>query len=314
MLNWRPSAPLEILKQRAVFFQRIRTFFNKRGYLEVDTPILSSHGITDVYLSQMKTTCGGKPYYLQTSPEYPMKRLLAAGSGPIFQLAKVFRDEELGRWHEPEFTMLEWYQLGIDHHALMDEVDTFLQVMIGSLPLVKQTYQAAFEKTCEMNPHQASLLELKACVERFGLGEVLKDETERDLYLFLLMSHVVEPSLAALPYPTALYDFPASQAALARVEKGVASRFEVYYQGIELANGFHELSDVNEQSARFETDKKQRREKGYEVAEVDPYFLAALASGLPLCSGVALGVDRLFALACQKARLKEVMAFGVERV
>lgn len=311
-MSWRPSATFEILKFRAQFFQKTRSFFIERNYLEVDTPILTRYGISDLYLKQLKTTCSGKPYYLQTSPEYPMKRLLAAGSGPIFQLAKVFRDDELGRWHEPEFTLLEWYQLNIDHHGLMNEVDDFLQTMLGCPPMVKQTYQSAFEQACDLNPHIASIDEFRSCLQRFGLAEVLKDETDRDQYLFLLMSHIVEPSLKTLPYPTALYDFPASQAALAQIHAGVAARFEVYYQGVELANGFYELTDPVEQAARFEADRKQRQENSIETAEIDAHLLSALSAGLPPCSGVALGMDRLFAIACQKTRLTEIMAFSVE--
>ncbi|MCX7115366.1 MAG: EF-P lysine aminoacylase EpmA [Gammaproteobacteria bacterium] len=310
-MNWQPSATFPTLQARAKWIQRIRDFFTTRGYLEVDTPILTQFGITDVYIEQLKTSCMQHPFYLQTSPEYPMKRLLAAGSGPIFQLARVFRNDERGRWHQPEFTLLEWYQLDIDHHGLMAEMDAFLQALLGSKPLIKQTYQAVFEQYVGVNPHACSLETLKEVTAAQGVGDVLAaSEVDRDQYLFLLMSHVIEPALGLLPQPTAVYDFPASQAALARIENGVAARFEIYYQGIELANGFHELQDAAEQRVRFEADRQQREMRGLTPVEQDPYFLAALSAGLPACSGVALGVDRLFALVMNGKALSEVIAFG----
>ena len=310
-MDWQPTATRHTLQARAEWMQRVRDFFTSRGYLEVETPILTQFGITDVYIEQLKTSCMGRPFYLQTSPEYAMKRLLAAGSGPIFQLARVFRDDEKGRWHQPEFTLLEWYQLDIDHHGLMAEMDVFLQTLLGSEPLIKQTYQAAFEQHVGVNPHTGSLEALKQATTGHGLGQVLSvTETDRDQYLFLLMSHVVEPALAKLSTPTALYDFPSSQAALARIEHGVAARFEIYYRGIELANGFHELQDAAEQRERFEVDSQQRAMRGFTSVEQDPYFLAALSAGLPACSGVALGIDRLFALVMACQALSEILAFG----
>lgn len=314
MAAWQPSASLHTLRFRAQLIKRIRHFFDTRGYLEVETPILSRFGITDVYLHQFKTQCLGQSCFLQTSPEYPMKRLLAAGSGPIFQLAKVFRDEELGRWHNPEFTLLEWYQLEIDHHGLMQEMDTFLQEMLSCPPLVKKTYQAAFEEICGFNPHEVTLPELQNVLKKHGLESVLStDETDVDQYLFLLMSHVVEPAFSTLAYPTALYDFPVSQAALARIINQRAARFEVYFQGIELANGFYELSDVKEQTERFEQDKQTRLAKGLDAGVLDIHLLEALEHGLPDCSGVALGVDRLIALAAKTKKLADILAYDFER-
>lgn len=314
MRDWEPSVSLDLLRFRATLIKCIRGFFENRGYLEVDTPVLSRFGITDVYIQQFKTQCLGQAYFLQTSPEYPMKRLLAAGSGPIFQLARVFRDEELGRWHNPEFTLLEWYQLNIDHHGLMQEMDVFLQEMLGCLPMIKKTYQAVFEEICGFNPHEVGIVELQSAVKKHGLENVLSiDETDVDQYLFLLMSHVVEPAFASLPYPVALYDFPISQAALSRIIHNRAARFEVYFQGVELANGFYELSDVKEQTQRFEQDKQKRIAKGLEGGEIDIHLLEALSHGLPNCSGVALGVDRLIALAAKANQLSSVLAFDFER-
>ncbi|AHE67819.1 EF-P lysine aminoacylase GenX [Legionella oakridgensis ATCC 33761 = DSM 21215] len=310
LTRWRPSATIETLRRRAAILGHIRSFFNARGYLEVDTPVMAQFGVTDVYLTNIEAQFRGKSYYLQTSPEYHMKRLLAAGSGPIFQLARVFRDDELGRWHNPEFTLLEWYQLDIDHIALMDEVDVLLQTILACGPMRRQTYQHLFSEVCGFDPLTAELSELKQALRRFELQNVLTaEESDRDQYLFLLMSHVVEPKLANEAVPVAVYHFPPSQAALAQIKHGVAERFEVYFRGVELANGFHELTDAAIQGARFENDRVTRRQQGFAERAPDEYFLQALNHGLPSCSGVALGIDRLLALALEQSSLASVMAF-----
>lgn len=311
---WKPSAPIELLRQRAELLAKIRSFFTDRGYWEVETPIMARYGTTDVYLSNIEALFRGETYYLQTSPEYHMKRLLAAGSGSIFQIARVFRDDELGRWHNPEFTLLEWYQLGIDHHALMEEMDLFLQMIVHSKPMIKKTYQHAFLDACQIDPLCVTVEELRGVLERFNLGNVLPlQEDDKDQYLFLLMSHVVEPFLGRESAPVALYNFPASQAALAQINNGVAERFEVYYQGIELANGFHELTDVAAQQKRFTQDQHTRGEKGFRAVEADQHLLNALEHGLPSSSGVALGVDRLIALALKQSEIAQVISFDFLR-
>ena len=313
-MSWQPSTSIESLKLRASIIAQIRAFFTQRFYLEVDTPVMAQFGVTDVYLSNIKATFRNKPYSLQTSPEYHMKRLLAAGSGPIFQLARVFRDDELGRWHNPEFTLLEWYQLNIDHHALINEMDVFLQTVIKAEPLIRKTYQHVFLEACDIDPLLASIDEFKTCLNRYDLGKVLpQDEQDIDQYLFLLMSHVVEPFLGKCSAPVAVYNFPASQAALAKINNGVAERFEIYYRGVELANGFHELTDANAQRARFEADLGMRKQQGLSLPEPDSWLLEALESGLPACSGVALGIERLLALAMNKSSISEVMAFDFAR-
>lgn len=311
---WRPSASLDMLQQRARCMAVIRQFFTTKGYLEVETPVMAQFGITDVYLSNIQAHFRGQAYALQTSPEYHMKRLLAAGSGPIFQLARVFRDDELGRWHNPEFTLLEWYQLQVDHHALLDEVDELLQIVLGCAPLSKRSYHDVFQSICDLNPLQTTWQELQACVKRHGLEDVL-DPSEQDLdqYLFLLMSHVIEPALAAEQSPVAVFDFPPSQASLARIEQGCAARFEIYYKGVELANGFYELTDAHLQRERFIRDNHIRAAQGKPEAAMDTYLLQALMHGLPTCSGVALGVDRLLALACQQSNLSACLAFDFSR-
>lgn len=313
-INWQPSATLDSLRQRAAFLSKIRAFFNTRGYLEVETPIMAQFGVTDVYLANIKAMFRGQYYCLQTSPEYHMKRLLAAGSGPIFQLARVFRDDELGRWHNPEFTLLEWYQLGIDHHQLMLEVEALLQQILGCAPMIKKTYRQVFMDICDIDPFAATLKQLRQCLARFNYQDVLPaDEQDKDQYLFLLMSHVVEPTLATEPSPVAVYNFPVSQAALAKVHQDEAARFEVYYRGVELANGFHELTDANAQRARFDYDNAVRRERNAEECPIDNYLLAALSHGVPACSGVALGIDRLLALALNQPSIASTLAFDFSR-
>jgi len=312
--NWQPSASIELLHKRAQILAAIRQFFSQRGYLEVETPVMAKFGVTDVYLSNIQALFRGQSYSLQTSPEYHMKRLLAAGSGPIFQLARVFRDDELGRWHNPEFTLLEWYQLAINHQQLMQEMDALLQLVLRCPPMIKKTYQQAFIDACDLDPMNADIQQLQQCLRRFNLQEVLSAaETDSDQYLFLLMSHIVEPALAKEETPVAVFDFPVSQAALAQINNGVAERFEVYYRGVELANGFHELTDAKAQRARFAHDLDIRRIHGLPVPKADNYLLQAMDSGLPACSGVALGIDRLLALALNKSSIAETLAFDFSR-
>ncbi|KTC81667.1 elongation factor P--(R)-beta-lysine ligase [Legionella brunensis] len=311
---WQPSASIDILRKRTQFLTKIRAFFQQRDYLEVETPVMARFGITDVYLSNIKATFRGEAYCLQTSPEYHMKRLLAAGSGPIFQLARVFRDDELGRWHNPEFTMLEWYQLDINHHQLMDEVGELLQMILQCQPMIRKTYQQTFLEICEFDPLSTTIAELQKVLKRYELDNVLpSDEQDQDQYLFLLMSHVVEPALGLKNVPVAVYDFPPSQAALAQINQGVAERFEVYFKGVELANGFHELTDWQAQAERFNQDLAIRKRQGLPPSAPDEYLLQALSHGLPSCSGVALGVDRLLTLALSLSGIAKTLAFDFAR-
>jgi lysyl-tRNA synthetase class 2 len=312
--SWLPSATVTTLRQRAHILQMIRSFFVARGYLEVETPVMARFGITDVYLSNIQAMFRGQNYSLQTSPEYHMKRLLAAGSGPIFQLARVFRDDELGRWHNPEFTLLEWYQLEINHHELMTEVEQLLCSVLGCNSLIKKTYHHAFLEACDLDPFQQDFNRMRSLLIQLGLDNVLpEDEHDWDQYLFLLMSHIVEPHLAKEQNPVAVYDFPVSQAALAKVSNGVAERFEVYFKGVELANGFHELTAPDAQRVRFQQDNILRHQRNLPSIEMDEYLLKALEHGLPNCSGVALGIDRLMALALGSKSLQETIAFDFSR-
>ncbi len=319
-LNWRPSAKVEFLKKRAALLAQIRSFFAERGVLEVETPLLSHGTVTDPFIlsisaavrnprSSQDQTC-----YLQTSPEYAMKRLLAAGSGCIYQICKAFRQDELGRLHNPEFTMLEWYRVGFDHHALMDEVDALLQFLMRTQPAERYSYQQVFERFLGIDPHEASLDALQACAEQQKEIQVAAT-LERDGWLQLLLSHCIEPQLGD-ERPVFIYDFPASQAALARLRQGLpplASRFEVFYRGIELGNGFHELQFAEEQRARFLQNLEDRKKQGAPKVPIDERLLAALAQGLPDCAGIAMGVDRLVMLAVGCQRIEEILSFEFGR-
>ncbi len=321
--DWRPSATLDILKLRARMLERIRAFFSAHGVLEVETPALSRAATTDPHLASLVTSCRGpnpRTLYLHTSPEFPMKRLLAAGAGSIYQICKVFRDGEVGRLHNPEFTLIEWYRTGFDHHALMDETLTLVtQTLDGRRPLAspeKLAYREAFERHAGLDPHRADAQALAAAVKRHGIDTRSDPAREPvDVLRDLLLTHVVEPQLGRGRL-TALYDYPASQAALARVRPGdppVAERFEIYLDGIELANGFHELGDAAEQRARFERDLAKRKEQGVPPVPMDERLLAALEAGLPDCAGVALGFDRLVMLAAGVKSIQDVLAFPIER-
>lgn len=311
-MTWQPTATIANLRERAQVLSNIRKFFSDLGYLEVETPIMANYGVTDVYLENIQARFQDKEYFLQTSPEYHMKRLLAAGSGSIFQIFRAFRDDELGRLHNPEFTLLEWYKLDADQHALISEIDSFLQEIIACKPLVKFTYQQVFINACELDPLAANILELQDCLRKHALENVLSaDETDIDQYLFLLMSHVVEPYLAKFVEPVVVYNFPESQASLAKVTNGLAERFEVYFRGVELANGFAELTDAATQYGRFTQDNASRVARGLSPRKIDKRFIESLEHGLPECSGVALGIDRLLALYLQQDSIKNVLAFSI---
>ena len=314
MSDWRPTAPIAALRRRAEILSSIRAFFAARGVLEVETPLLSAATVTDVHLHSLAaTTADGGRRYLQTSPEFHMKRLLAAGSGPIFQLGRAVRDGESGRRHNLEFTMLEWYRPGFGHQRLMNEIDELLGEILGTPHAERLTYRGAFLRHAGVDPFAAPIEELRSAVLRSGVADPGLDD--RDGLLSLLVGAVVEPRLGR-GRPSFLYDYPASQAALARIRPGdppVAERFEVYVDGVELANGFHELTDAAEQRARFEADLADRRRSGLEEPPVDERLLAALAAGLPDCAGVALGVDRLVMIALGAADIAEVIAFPADR-
>ncbi len=319
-ISWRPSATIETLRRRAAILAQIRGFFAERGVLEVETPSLSQATVPDPHLLSIPASVQSPhhshklTYYLQTSPEYAMKRLLSAGSGCIYQLCKAFRQEEQGRLHNSEFTLLEWYRLGFDHHALMKEVDELLQLILKTATAERYSYAEAFERFLGINPHDAGDHALEDCAKRQE-GIQINSQLSREGWLQLLMSHCIEPQLGE-DRPVFIYDFPASQAALARIRPGnppLASRFEVYCRGIELGNGFHELQASQEQRTRFLRDLDSRRQQGLEPVPIDERLLAALEQGLPDCAGIAIGFDRLVMLALGCRNIEEVLSFAFEQ-
>lgn len=319
--EWMPTASIEQLKQRAALLRSIRQFFAERDVLEVDTPAMSHATVTDVHLHTFQTEFVGPGYadgrklHLMTSPEFHMKRLLAAGSGSIYQMGKAFRNEENGRYHNPEFTMLEWYRVGFDHHDLMDEMDALLQMTLQTGPAERMTYQQAFLDALGVCPLEGSMTELKQAAAKLGLSDIAEPEQDRDTLLQLLFSMGIEAKIGQ-HVPAFVYDFPASQAALAKINPNdarVADRFEVYFKGIELANGFHELDNPREQLARFEADNVKRIEMGLTPQPIDYHLIAALEAGLPECAGVALGIDRLIMLALGEDHIDKVTAFPFPR-
>ena len=285
--NWRPSASIEVLKQRAIILQKIRQFFTEREVLEVDTPALSHATVTDEHLHSFATefthpfATQTSTLYMQTSPEFAMKRLLSAGSGAIYQICKSFRNEEAGRFHNPEFTMLEWYRPGFNHHQLMSEINELMQLVVGCEKADSVTYQNVFKQYLDCDPLVASLSELRTLAGRCGYQELAATENSKDTLLMLLFSQEIEPKIGQ-QRPCFVMDFPASQAALAKISDAnplVAERFELYFKGIELANGFHELTDSKEQLARFEQDNAIRQKR-----KLKPNFTKKLSD----CSSRAL--------------------------
>lgn len=322
-MMWQPTNSIHAIKQRARLLREIREFFAARNILEVETPLLSHAGSTDRHIESMTTTyyrpgdATGETCYLQTSPEYAMKRLLASGSGSIYQICKAFRNQERGHQHNPEFTMLEWYQLNIDHYALMDDVEALLKTVLKAPTAKRISYQQLFLETLQVDPFHTTSAMLIACAEACGVHTNLNRETtDQDTWLQLLLSHVIEPILVKESCPVFIYDFPPAQAALARIRadaQPVAERFEVYWHGYELANGFHELSDATLQRQRFENDLAWRCEHGLSAIPIDEHLLAALQHGLPDCSGVAVGVDRLLMIAMDVMKIDDVLNFPIDR-
>ncbi|HSW14516.1 MAG TPA: EF-P lysine aminoacylase EpmA [Solimonas sp.] len=318
MSDWKPSADLQTLRARAALLAALRRFFGEHDVLEVDTPMLSAHATVDRHIESFRTVDGR---WLHTSPEFAMKRLLCAGSGPIWQVCHVFRLEESGRWHNPEFSMLEWYRPGCDHHALMGEVEALVRALaesLGCLPMgvmERLSYREAFQRHLQLDPFAADAAMLAQALRQRGQLCEGMDPQDRDLWLDLAMSLVVGPQLGR-DAPCFLYDFPASQAALSRIRRDdppVAERFELFWRGTELANGFHELGDADEQRARFEADQHWRGQQGRVVPPHDRHLIEALGQGLPDCAGVAIGLDRLLMLLLEKPVLAEVLAFADSR-
>ena len=300
----------------------LRAYFAAQAVLEVETPLVCRSGGTDPQIEPLTTRFDGPGFadgvelYLQTSPEFAMKRLLAAGSGPVYQICKAFRDGEAGRLHNPEFTLLEWYRPGFDLVRLMDEVAAVLRLAldVAALPVEHLRYAEAFEKELAIDVFAVTVSELQSfAVERDLIGAA-RFELDKDAWLDLLMSHLIQPRLGrdTLCFVT---DYPASQAALARLNADglTAARFEVFHRGVELANGYHELVDAGEQAARFEADNCARKSKGQRPVVVDRQLLAAMDAGLPDCAGVAVGLDRVLMLRLGLDDIDKVLSFSLNR-
>lgn len=321
MTSWQPSADIKTLRARAEILQKIRAFFAERGVVEVETPALSAATVTDLHLASFETEFSSpispdnRVLFLQTSPEYAMKRLLCAGSGSIYQICKAFRNEEAGRMHNPEFSMLEWYRVGFDHHELMNEVNELMQLVVGCGQAETISYQQAFVEYLQVDPLTADLHLLRELASQQGYAEIAAQEDDKDTLLQLLFVEKIEPKIGR-QQPCFVFGFPASQSALARINKNdprVADRFELYFKGIELANGFYELADAKEQRVRFESDNQKRVGHGLPAKPIDQNLLAALEHGLPDCAGVALGLDRLIMLALGLDSVAETMAFSIDK-
>ncbi len=321
--EFAPRASLEALRFRAGMLRRVRRFFEERGFLEVETPLLSADVVIDLHLDPLPVTVfadprqasAGRPMWLQTSPEFAMKRLLAAGFPSIYQITHAFRGGERGRLHNPEFTLVEWYAVG---QGLAEGIQLLSDLAESTLQrgcAEAMAYRDAFLKWAGVDPLQAGCAELAAAARQNGVaipdGQELQD---RDGWLDLLLVDCIEPHLGR-SQPIVLYDYPPSQAALARIRPDcppVAERFELYVDGIELANGYHELRDAEELRRRNETVNRQRAAEGKRTLPVESRLLAAMESGLPPCTGVALGFDRLVMLAFEASDLAEVLPFPLE--
>ncbi|NNJ73170.1 MAG: elongation factor P--(R)-beta-lysine ligase [Enterobacterales bacterium] len=309
--HWHPNVGRGILEQRAKFLELIRQFFKQRGVIEVDTPVLSRATVTDPYLHPIQvpqTTQSEETLFLQTSPEYAMKRLLAAGSGDIFQICKAFRGAEVGRLHNPEFYLLEWYRLDFDIHKICAELSDLLGMTLATDKAEIVTYREVFMTYLNVDIEHATDPELTELVAGHCPG---LDCHDRDDMLSALFATCIEPNLGA-DCPVIISHYPASQASLARLDinnPDYALRFEAFYRGIELANGFVELTDAREQEKRFQKDNFKRQLSQLPTMPIDSNLIAALEYGLPNCSGVALGIERLLMLALEKDSIAEVMAF-----
>lgn len=310
---WQPTASLKLIKQRAKLLSQIRNFMSCREILEVDTPVLSHSANTDPYVESMvieNSLSKNGSRYLHTSPEFCMKRLLASGAGSIYQIAHVFRDEEIGKRHHSEFTMLEWYRQDFDYYQLMDDVDDLL-IEIGLEKTKRISYAEAFLKTVQLNPHAAKLKQLQKIAGDFGWGS---DSDDHHALLDYIFSEAVIKKLDN-SQPLIIYDYPECMAALATLKESspcVSERFELFLNGMEIANGFNELRDAKEQKKRFEMENALRKDKGLTEVPIDIHFTAALDSGLPKSSGIAVGIDRLLMVLSGKNDINEVITFSLD--
>ena len=303
----------EKLALRARLYQQLREFFSQRGVLEVETPIFSEAGNTDPTIASITSNFSSDPEknqirFAHTSPEFAMKRLLARGSGSIYQICKVFRCEERGDLHSPEFTMLEWYRVGLNYHELMQEITELFSFLGIATEIEKVSYAEVFEQYLSIDVLNANVSDLKVCAQKHDL-DVVGFTNDYDLWAAFLLSSLIEPHLGG-DKPVFVYDFPASQAALStiRVADNVCERFELYFKGIELANGYQELLHAQEYQFRFEKDNVKRKLSGFNEIPWDKRLISELMSGIPNTSGVALGLDRLIMIMAEQTNIDSVMA------
>lgn len=297
---------MDILKDRAHLFQKVRSFFFDRGVVEVDCPLLSSYASVDAHIDLIPATfAASTPCFLHSSPEYGMKRLLSDGIGDIFQLSHVFRDGECGSKHNPEFMMIEWYRVGMPFEKLIEETCDVCKLFLGNLPTKTVSYKHAFQTYLGIDPFSADVEELQKRLPKECTGS--RDDLLNYLLAMFIEPHLGKDSLTVLAY------YPPSQAALSKTrmldQNVVAERFEIYYQGVELANGYHELQDPKEQLKRLEDANVLRKEMGKNTLPIDKRFIKALEKGLPECSGVAVGFDRLMMLRHKSKSIGDVLPF-----
>ncbi len=313
---FRPSASWEVLRRRAELLTELRSFFAGRGFLEVETPLLCRDSVVDLHIDPFAVEVSqppGETWWLQTSPEFCMKRMLAAGATAIYQVTRAFRQGEIGRWHNPEFTMIEWYRCGDDMRAGMALLAELAQALLSADSVLQIEYAELFRQGTGIDPLDATDEALRDAARCHGLDST--SESTRDDCLDFLFATRVVPSLPR-EVPAIVYYYPASQAALSRLDPRDdrrAERFELFFRGVELANGYHELTDAAEWRHRARAANRRRASRGQREIPVDSALLSAMESGLPAGSGTALGFDRLVMTALGRQSLSEVMAFPWER-
>ncbi|MBF0310035.1 MAG: EF-P lysine aminoacylase GenX [Magnetococcales bacterium] len=309
--DWRPGPSIEALRRRAEWMRQVRSFFEERGLLEVETPLLVAALAPEIHIDPVSCASpfpgDARPWYLLPSPEVHMKRLLAAGSGAVFQISRCFRRGEWGQHHNPEFTMLEWYRPGWDLEALMEEVCDLIRLFSPQERFLFWSFREAFQEFADLDPFEASPEEMRA-----RLPEGVPSDLDREALWDLLLNARVEPALHALDAPVLLTAFPASRAGMSRILPGeppLAQRFELYWRGLELANGYQELTDASQQAQRLQEANLWRGNNALPPLPVDGDFLQALQAGMPECAGVAVGLDRLFMALERVETIGEIMAF-----
>ena len=321
--TWQPTATPEALLRRSEIVWQLRQFFHNRGFAEVHTPIISHDTVVDLNIDPVRIAgrslacqgAGTEDLFLQTSPEFAMKRLLAAGMKSIYSIGPVFRAGERGKNHNPEFTMVEWYHVGDDMAAGVAFVDELVRAVLASPPAEVITYQHAFKTFAAVDPLVATVHELSELATSRDLGVTVEWSDDRDTWLDLLFSDLVQPQLG-FERPTIVTHYPASQSALAKIaasDPRTAERFELFVRGVELGNGYHELLDPAELMIRNKLTESKRRELGRQSLPVNSRLIDAMQSGIPACSGCALGLDRLVMVATNAKAIDEVLTFPIER-